>query len=135
MLQFYFVVVYKEYLFVVGFHIHTKSCQIFWTQTLLCCQIARFDLHASFIFHQGLVCFEFVKHLSFCFQKVNMRFFRKVIDEGDKVSCSTTRCGFHQSAHITMHKFQKLQSPNCFISRKRCLLMFAFNAKFTHMVQ
>jgi hypothetical protein len=54
-----------------------------------------FDLHASFIPHQSLVCLEFVKHLSFHFQKVNMNFFQKVVDQGDKVSCSTMRCGFH----------------------------------------
>ncbi len=94
-----------------------------------------FDLHVGLIFHQGLVCLEFVKHLSFCFQKVTMGFSQKVIDEGDKVSFSTTRCGLHRFAHIAMHKFQKFGSFNHFIFRKRCLLMFPFNASFTHMVQ
>ncbi len=93
-----------------------------------------FDLHAGLILHQGFVCLEF-KHLSFRFQKLNMSFSRKVVDEGDKVACPTTRCGFHWSAHITMHKFQKLGSLCHFIFRKRCPLLFAFNASFTHMVQ
>ncbi len=62
-----------------------------------------FDLHAGLIFHQGLICLEFIKHLSFRFQKVNMSFSRKIVNEGDKVSCSTTRCGLHRSAHIAMH--------------------------------
>jgi hypothetical protein len=71
------------------------------------------------ILHQGLVCLEFVKHFSFCFQKVNMSFSWKVKNESDKVSCSTTKCGFHRSAHIIMHKFQKLGSPSRFIFRKK----------------
>jgi hypothetical protein len=70
-----------------------------------------FDLHVGLIIHQGFVCLEFVKHLSFHFQKVNMSFSRKVIDEGDKISCSTTRCGFHRSAHIAMHKAPKAWKP------------------------
>jgi hypothetical protein len=94
-----------------------------------------FDLHVGLILHQGLVCLEFVKHLSFRFQKVNMSFPRKVVDESDKVSCSTTRCGLHWSAHIAMHKFQKLGSPCRFIFSKICPLMFAFNLIFTHMMQ
>jgi hypothetical protein len=32
-----------------------------------------------------------------------MSFSRKIVNEGDKVSCSTTRCGLHRSAHIAMH--------------------------------
>jgi hypothetical protein len=28
-----------------------------------------FDLHAGLILHQGLVCLEFVKHLSFAFKR------------------------------------------------------------------
>jgi hypothetical protein len=44
-----------------------------------------FDLHANLILHQDLVCFEFVKHLSFRFQKVNMSFSREVVDESDKI--------------------------------------------------
>jgi len=36
-----------------------------------------FDPHAGLIIHQGFVCLEFVKHLSFHFQKVNMSFFSK----------------------------------------------------------
>ncbi len=94
-----------------------------------------FDLHTGLIFHQGLICLEFVKHLSFCFQKVNMSFSQKVVDEGEKVLCSTMKCGLYRSAHIVMHKLQKLVSPSRFIFRKRCPLMFAFNASFTHMVQ
>ncbi len=31
-----------KHLFVVGFHIHAKSRQTFWTQTLICCWITRF---------------------------------------------------------------------------------------------
>jgi hypothetical protein len=50
-----------------------------------------FDLHAGLILHQGLVCLEFVKHFSFRFQKVNMSFFRKVVNEGDKVVRNTIR--------------------------------------------
>ncbi len=53
-----------------------------------------FDLHASLILHQGFVCLEFFEHFSFCFQKVNMSFSRKVVDEGDKVSCSCWRLWF-----------------------------------------
>ncbi len=93
-----------------------------------------FHLYAHLIFHKGLACLEFVKHLSFRFQKVNMIFSQKFVYEGDKVSCSTMRCGIHQSAHIIMHKLQKF-SPNRFIFKERCPLMFAFNASFTHMVQ
>ncbi len=64
-----------------------------------------------------------------------MSFFGKVVDEGDKLSCPTTRRGFHRSVHIAIHKFQKLGSPCRFIFRKRCPLLFVFNASFTHMVQ
>jgi len=53
------------------------------------------DLHAGFIMHQCLVCIQFVKHLSFRFQKLNTNISQKVIEECDKVSCSTTRCCLH----------------------------------------
>ncbi len=46
-----------------------------------------------------------------------------------------TRCGLHRSAHITMHKFQKLGKLSRFIFKKKCILMFTFNTSFTHMVQ
>jgi hypothetical protein len=62
-----------------------------------------FDFHADLILHQGLVCLEFVEQFSFRFQKVNMSFSRKIVDEGDKVSCSTTRRGLHRSVDIAMH--------------------------------
>jgi hypothetical protein len=67
--------------------------------------------------------------------KVNMCCFRKVIDEGDNVSCSTTWCWFHESAHIGMHNFQKLWNLSHSMFKERCPLMFAFNAFSTHMVQ
>ncbi len=68
-----------------------------------------FHLHHNLqhIFHQGLTCLEFVKHLSFHFQEVDMNFSWKVVDEGVKILCFTMRCGFHQSAHMVQwHFFQ-----------------------------
>ncbi len=98
---------------------------------LLNCKI--FDLHTCFIFFQHLVSFEFVKHLSLDFQRINMCF-RKVINECDKVSCFTKRCCFHWLAHIGMHNLQLFWSPWCSIFGERRPLMFAFNASFTHSV-
>jgi len=43
------------------------------------------------------------------------------------------RWGLHWSAHIAMHKLQKLGSPNHFIFRKNIPLMFVYIASFTHM--
>ncbi len=113
----------EEHLFIVGFHIHTKSCQTFWTQTLFHCRITRF--WSSSWFHFSPRPMPWIRQTPFLlFSKGRHEFFSKSYDEGDKVLCSTTRCGLHQSAHIAMHKLLKLQNPSCFSFRKRCPLTF-----------
>jgi len=55
-----------------------KIVKLFASKFSFVVKFQGFDLHVGLIFHQGLVCLELIKHLSFCFQKVNMNFFRKV---------------------------------------------------------
>lgn len=92
------------------------------------------DFHVSFVFHQHLVFFEFVKHLSLSFQHINMRYPQKIINECDKVLCSTMKCCFHWPAHTGMKIFQKLWSRHCFIFGEICPLVLTINASFRHMV-
>ncbi len=66
--QLIFVVVCVKHLFIVGYYIHTKSCQTFWTQTLIRCRITT-SWSSCLFYYTSMPCMPWI------FQNINMIFF------------------------------------------------------------
>ncbi len=74
-------------------HSHKKSSIVFYTNSPLLSDHKVLIFMLISLSTKALYALNLSNNLPFTFKMVDMSFSRKVVNEGDKVSCSITRCG------------------------------------------
>lgn len=113
-------------------HIHSRNDRnILITKLIIIIQLKYLDFVLLFRLYKDLEFLEFFQALSFGVQYVHPYLLRKIVNEGDKISCTTYRCGLHGTIHVQMYNLQRLSCSSPSIIWKRCIILLPLNACFT----